>query len=71
MGPVCRVVLLLTSVLLVGCADKKPVRAHLVIPPECISEIRARLPIQIDDQGHVVGKADLVIKYNCVKSQRE
>jgi hypothetical protein len=54
----------------VSCSRAKPVKAHLVIPPECVQEIRADSPISIDQNGNILGKTHLKIKYNCTKVQR-
>lgn len=58
---------LILLVMLSGCAAEKKPKAHLVIPPECVQEIRAVNPIEIDNQGKVIGKSEFKIKYNCTK----
>lgn len=48
-----------------GCAARKPAAAHLVVPPECVDEIRLTRPLDLNQDGATARKGSFSVRYHC------
>lgn len=64
------VVILLSSLAITGCAARKPAAAHLVIPLECVDEVRLAKPLDLAPDGVTPKKGSFKVRYHCTAVAR-
>jgi hypothetical protein len=64
------IIVIVLSLAITGCAARKPAAAHLVVPVECVDEIRLAAPLDLGKDGTTAKKGSFKVRYHCTAVAR-